>query len=297
MGRGKCNVLAAAGQQAALFDEPPAPCPTPYDDIVILPPQDVLMTLQQVKSPVKTTILDPWYNKGVGGVRPDYYEWLSSVLHAAAKVSDNIFLWGFPEIVYKVLDHLPPEVNLVAWLTWYYKNCPSVIRGWRSAQLACLHIAKPSAKLYPEHFLNGAQLEKQRQGKLRYMPGPPSVIETPLLVGFVGRDEQTGHPAQKPVKAIEPLILMTTEEGDTVLDPMCGSGTTGVVCGSLKRRALLCDVSEEYTRMAERRLGIRRGARYVSPDAETVAPDPCAIHAVREPKNVAYRRTRSRGKR
>ena len=46
-----------------------------------------------------------------------------------------------------------------------------------------------SAKLYPEHFLNEAQLKKQGEGKLRYMPGPPSVIDVPLNIGFVGRDD------------------------------------------------------------------------------------------------------------
>jgi site-specific DNA-methyltransferase (adenine-specific) len=225
-----------------------------------LPPQDVFDTLAGMKEPVTTTILDPWYNKGFGGTRPDYYPWLYRVLDAAAQVSRHIFLWGFPEIIYPVPDHLPRGLVLIAWLTWYYKNCPSVIRGWRSAQLACLHIARPKAKLYPEHFLNEVQLEKLKQGKLRYLPGPPSVIETSLLVGFVGRNEQTGHPSQKPVKSIEPLVLMTTKPGDTVLDPMCGSGTTGVVCRDLGRNAILCDESEEYMRLAERRLGIPRSS-------------------------------------
>jgi len=224
--------------------------------IVILPAQDVLETIRSIKEPVTTTILDPWYNKGVGGVRGDYYQWLFTVLRETAAISDNIFLWGFPEIVYKALDNLPDNFRLVAWLTWYYKNCPSVIRGWRSAQLTCLHIAKPSAKLYPEHFLNEAQLEKQRQGRLRYMPGPPTVIEAPLEIGFVGKKEQTGHPAQKPIRTIEPLILMTTKEGDLVMDPMCGSGTTGVVCRKWNRRAILCDYDPEYVRMAEKRLEI-----------------------------------------
>ena len=82
--------------------------------------------------------------------------------------------------------------------------------------------------------------------------------EIPLNIGFVGRAEQTGHPAQKPEKVIEPLILMTTKPGDTVLDPMCGSGTTGAVCRRLGRKAILCDLSEEYTGISERRLGIRR---------------------------------------
>ena len=51
---------------------------------------------------------------------------------------------------------------------------------------------------------------------------------------------------------------MTTKPGDTVLDPMCGSGTTGAVCAKLGRKAILCDISEEYTQITERRLGIER---------------------------------------
>ena len=249
-----------AGSELLLFGQEKNDPKKDRDGIVVLPPQDVFDTLRSLKVPVKTTILDPWYNKGVGGVRSDYYEWLFALVRQTAEVSEHIFLWGFPHIVYKVLDHLPEGCVLIAWLTWYYKNCPSVIRGWRSAQLTCLHIARSSAKIYPEHFLNRAQLAKQREGKLRYIPGPPSVIETSLLVGFVGRSEQVGHPAQKPIKAIEPLILMTTQEGDLVLDPMCGSGTTGEVCRRLGRRSILCDSSEEYVQMTEKRLGVRRNS-------------------------------------
>src|SRR5262249_43891887 len=137
-------------------------------------------------------------------------------------------------------------------------NSPSVIRGWRSSQMACLHLSHPDARLYPEHFLNAAQRQKQAQGKLRYMPGPTSVIEEALLVGFVGRKEQTGHPAQKPVPVFEKLILMTTAADDLVIDPMSGSGTTGVAALRLGRRAILCDASEEYTQLAEDRLEVQR---------------------------------------
>jgi hypothetical protein len=224
------------------------------NSVIILPAQDALSTLRNQHEPVTVTMLDPWYNRGVGGVREDYDEWLALVLAEAARISDHVFLWGFPEIVSRMLTRKPEELNLIAWLTWYFKNCPSVIRGWRSAQMACLHFAKPSARLYPEHFLNEAQLTKQRQGKLRYMPGPASVIEVPLNIGFVGRQEQTGHPAQKPERVFEPLIMMTTKQGDLVLDPMCGSGTTGAVCRNLNRRAILCDESEDCLRWAEARL-------------------------------------------
>jgi len=226
--------------------------------LTLYEPQDVLQTLRALASPVTVVMLDPWYNKGIGGIRHDYEDWLAQVVEAAGRVADHVYVWGFPEIVWKLLNQLPRHLSLVCWLTWYYKNCPSVIRGWRSAQYTCLHLAKESAKLYSEHFLNEAQIAKQNEGKLRYMPGPPSVIDVPLNIGFVGRNEQTGHPAQKPEKAIEPLILMTTKPGDTVLDPMCGSGTTGAVCARLGRKAILCDIAEEYTSITEQRLGIRR---------------------------------------
>ena len=102
-------------------------------------------------------MLDPWYNKGVGGVRGDYKEYIIRLLNVAGSISEHVFLWGFPEIVAYFVDNLPSPLTLVAWLTWYYKNNPSVIRGWRSSQNACLHLSKPGAKLYPEHFLNEAQ--------------------------------------------------------------------------------------------------------------------------------------------
>ncbi len=223
-------------------------------DVETLPPDDVLATLTAVPVDVTTTILDPWYNKGVGGHRDDYNDWLNEVIVAAAKVSQHIFVWGFPEIVAHQVARIPQNFKLVAWLTWYYKNCPSVIRGWRSAQNACLHLSTEDARTYPEHFLNGSQLERWKSGKMRFVPGPPTVLEVPLNVGFVGKDEQTGHPAQKPLSVIKPLILMTTRENDLVLDPMCGSGTTGEACVQLNRRAILCDQSEEWMDVTRERV-------------------------------------------
>ena len=117
--------------------------------------------------------------------------------------------------------------------------------------------------------MNDAQKIKQAQGKLRYIPGPTSVIEadlsapadvieTALLVGFVGRKEQTGHPSQKPVPVFEKLYLMTTKETDLVFDPMSGSGTTAQAARLHGRTAIISDHSEEYTQIAEARLKVQR---------------------------------------
>ena len=244
--------IAAAEPGASEGDAGTAP-------VEILPAADVLDTLAAAKA-VTAVILDPWYNKGVGGERSDYHEWLAQVIDASCRISKHVFVWGFPEILAHQIPHIPKHFRLVAWLTWYYKNCPSVIRGWRSAQNACLHLAERDAPLYPQHFLNDEQRLRWETGKMRFMPGPPSVLEVPLNIGFVGRNEQTGHPAQKPLAVIKPLLLMSTKEQDAVLDPMCGSGTTGEACLRLNRRAILCDISEEYLTVAKDRIAAARGA-------------------------------------
>lgn len=225
--------------------------------IEIYEPCDVMVSIERFKREhghATVTMFDPWYNKGVGGERDDYYEYIANILKALAEFSDHIYFWGFPEIVAHFVKRIPESHELKCWLTWYYKNNPSVIRGWRSAQMTCLHLSRPTAKMYPEHFLNEAQLTKKAEGKLRYMPGPPSVIEAALNIGFVGRKEQTGHPAQKPMKVYEPLFQMVTVEGDMVFDPMCGSGTTGAVCKLIGRHAVLGDMNPEYIDIVHRRL-------------------------------------------
>lgn len=239
------------------------------EHMAILPPLSVEVTLRLARSlrfHFDTVMLDPWYNKGFGGIQQDYMAFFLDVIRQSGEVADHIYFWGFPEIVAPFVERIPNSLRLNCWLTWYYKNNPSVIRGWRSSQNACLHISRPDAVLHPERFLNGKQLALKEQGKLRYMPGPTSVlednpadvVEEPLLVGFVGRKEQTGHPSQKPQKVYDHLLQMSMSDGGTLLDPMAGSGTAGVVARQRGFRAILCDKSEEYTQLIEKRLGTVR---------------------------------------
>lgn len=258
--RHACSGAKLIGANKIMKQTALAIAPPPKDvlaTISVRPAADALATLRDVGL-VDAVILDPWYNRGVGGTRDDYHEWLGDVIDAAAHVAPHVFVWGFPEILAFQLSNLPKQVRLLAWLTWYYKNCPSVIRGWRSAQNTCLHLAREDATVYPQHFLTDDQRRRLDTGKMRFIPGPPSVLEAPLNIGFVGRDEQTGHPAQKPLSVIEPLVLMSTVEGGTVVDPMCGSGTTGMACARLNRNAVLCDASPQYITLTKERL-LRHG--------------------------------------
>lgn len=62
------------------------------------------------------------------------------------------------------------------------------------------------------------------------------------------------HPTQKPLSVLERILLASTNEGDVVLDPFCGSGTTGVSCMALKRKFIGIDNTEEYIELAEKRI-------------------------------------------
>ena len=87
--------------------------PTAEALVRVLPPQDIFDTLASIDQPVTATIPDPWYNRGIGGVRDDYDQWLSEAVHRTAKISRHIFVWGFPDIVCRVLASLPDRISLV----------------------------------------------------------------------------------------------------------------------------------------------------------------------------------------
>lgn len=66
--------------------------------------------------------------------------------------------------------------------------------------------------------------------------------------------ERTGYPTQKPILLLERIVQISTDEGDTVLDPFCGSGTTLLAANILKRSAIGIDISEEAVKLTQERL-------------------------------------------
>ena len=66
--------------------------------------------------------------------------------------------------------------------------------------------------------------------------------------------ERVGYPTQKPLLLIERIINLVTDEGDTVLDPFCGSGTTLVAAQLLKRRYIGIDQLKEAIELSKQRL-------------------------------------------
>ena len=68
------------------------------------------------------------------------------------------------------------------------------------------------------------------------------------------RDKNKIHPTQKPVDLIRYLILTYTDEGDTVLDNCCGSGTTAISCIREKRHYICMEKDETFYDVACKRV-------------------------------------------
>ena len=63
------------------------------------------------------------------------------------------------------------------------------------------------------------------------------------------------HPTQKPLDLLKRIVLASTNENDIVLDPFCGSGTTGVACQNLKNRAFIgIEIDKNFCDLAMNRL-------------------------------------------
>ena len=73
----------------------------------------------------------------------------------------------------------------------------------------------------------------------------------------IGTDKNI-HPTIKPIKLMSYLITLFTREGDYVLDPFMGSGTTGLACKLLNRNFIGIDYEEEYFNIAQERLEVSR---------------------------------------
>ncbi|WP_318557324.1 site-specific DNA-methyltransferase [Geobacter anodireducens] len=84
---------------------------------------------------------------------------------------------------------------------------------------------------------------------LRYEKFTDNVLTSGFMPGETGL-----HPTQKPIKLMQALIELATQEGQIVLDPFCGSGTTLVAAKNTGRKYIGFELNPEYFKIAEHRL-------------------------------------------
>ena len=90
--------------------------------------------------------------------------------------------------------------------------------------------------------------------------------------------ERVGHPTQKPLRVMKWCLEMAgIPVGATVIDPYCGSGTTGVACMQTGRNFIGIEIDPDYADIARRRIGEAANHLFVEPTRRE--PDPTMFGA------------------
>lgn len=162
--------------------------------------------------------------------------WVSGTMH-------NIFSVGFAmqKLGYKILNDI----------CWFKPNA--------SPNLSCRYFTHSHETLIwalkseeGRHKFNYTLMKQMAGGKqmrsfwpdLRAEDEPQDIwmVSTPQN----GEKKYGKHPTQKPLKLLERIILASTTEGDIVLDPFNGSGTTAVAAVKLGRKYIGVETKDEY---------------------------------------------------
>jgi len=126
--------------------------------------------------------------------------------------------------------------HTVTTLAWHKTNTTPFANGvWRSDLEFCVHIREKSAT-----FKGDAKLKS----KIYISPTERS---------------RFGHPTEKPLELIEKYIKIGSNDGDLVLDPFMGSGTTANACVNLRRNFIGYEIDEIYHKTACERVELARG--------------------------------------
>lgn len=210
-----------------------------------------------------------------------YIQWSISWIEQAARVlkkTGSLYICGFSEILADLKHPSSRYFDSCRWLIWNYRNKANLGNDWGRSHESILHLRKTGefslrvdnvripygnhTLKYPIHpqaetsnFGNGKNREHWTPNPLGAKP--KDVIEIPTTCNGMG--EKTPHPTQKPEELLRRLVLASSDEGQVVLDPFSGSGTTSVVAEQLGRKWLGCELNSQYNEWAIQRLeNVRR---------------------------------------
>ena len=119
----------------------------------------------------------------------------------------------------------------------------------------------------PSKYPNKKFFKGPNKGRLSGNPrgkNPSDVWDIPNVKA--NHVEKTEHPCQFPVGLVERMVLALTNEGDNVLDPYLGAGSSAVAALKHGRHAYGCDLNQEYINIAWDRIhGLRAGTLRTRP--------------------------------
>lgn len=164
-------------------------------------------------------------------LKPNGTIWISGTTHIIYSVG-----FALQELGYKILNDI----------IWYKRNAPPNLscRYFTHSTEIVLWAAKDEKS---KHHFNYDLMKQINRGK--QMRNVWEISAPPAEEKKYGK-----HPTQKPVELLARIILASTKEGDLVLDPFCGSSTTGIAAIKLNRKYVGIDAEDDYLQLSVKRL-------------------------------------------
>lgn len=185
--------------------------------------------------------------------REDYLgfcrEWINQLCRVT-KPNGNIFIFGSYHNIYDI-GFLINEMGLkiVNSITWFKPNaqpnitCRMLTESTEYIIWVC-NAPKEKAKNWTFNYDIAKKINDGKQMRNMWSIPYPSTSER----------KYGKHPSQKPIEIISRIVLIATNPNDIVLDCFAGSGTTGVVAQSYKRRWIMVEKNPDYIEITNKRL-------------------------------------------
>jgi len=168
---------------------------------------------------------EKWIKECIRVLKDNGTIWISGTLHnhpSIGVVLKKLNLWIINDII------------------WFKPNAPPLIQKNRFVPSTELIWVSGKSKQYYFNYEMAVRLNNGKQMR--------NLWEIPA------ERHKTPHPTEKPEKLLERIILIGSKEGDVILDPFMGSGTTGVVAKRLNRDFIGIEIDDKYFEIAQKRI-------------------------------------------
>jgi site-specific DNA-methyltransferase (adenine-specific) len=186
-----------------------------------------------------------WINESLRVLKPGGSFWVCGSFH-------NIYQLGF------IMQHLDMKINNS--IVWFKPNAqPNITTRMftESTEHLIWGVKNHSREKWVFNYETMKELNEGKQMRNMW-----SIPVTPKSEKWAGN-----HPTQKPFELLKRVILSSTVEGDTVLDPFLGSGTTSVVAEFYKRNSIGIEMNKDYENIIKTRMS-KSLARITDEDSE-----------------------------
>lgn len=238
---------------------------------------DSLAELRRATAPARLVFADPPYNEAINygsGFDDDrdpaeYVAWTRDWVESAARVlTPDGSLWVLISDPYAAEHALAVKdagLTIRNWVIWYETfgvNAPTKFN--RTKRHLLYAVKDPSRYCFHPEAVSRPSDRQAKYDDPRANPAGKTLddvwTDIPRLAG-THAERIPSFPTQLPVSLLRRVVSCCTDPGDLVIDPFCGSGTTGAAAVGLGRRFLGVERSAEFADLARLRLkGVRREA-------------------------------------